>query len=228
MSRVGFQALAKLEYLREVLFPVNVQCPHQERALALCAQFLPNLRIIGHSFSKSRFDLMLGGYHDGIMLKKPQTLKLEELALSGDVEHVLSCKLPELRTLMLSKPTGDIATVCESFQNLSTLIFSGADMVNIESVLQRVGWRLGCLSIDSTTPKLLLGNVLGFCPNLKILTLEYRRGDVWNLPDGCLRVLEEVNLDMDSRLFPSGFIVQVRHLNFLINTGIKRFMKNTL
>jgi hypothetical protein len=214
VSRVGFQALAKLEYLREVLFPGNLQCPHQGRALALCAQFVPNLRIIGHSCSKSRFDSMLGGYHDGVMLKQRQTLKLEELALSGDVEHVLSCKLPELRTLMLSRPTGDIAAVFDSFQNLSTLILSGANMVNIESVLQRVGWRLGCLSIDSTTPKLLLGNVVGYCPNLKILTLKYRSGDVWNLTDGCSRFLEELNLDMDSKLFPPGFIVQVRHSNF--------------
>ena len=209
MTSVGFEALTKLRHLRQFL--LNQSPPDwQTNWVHWCMQLLPHLKMIGFSFSKYKWYVPRNGHHDEVVvLQTPAKLSLEEMILSGDVQPAMGCELPELQTLFLLRPMGDVAGMCDRFQNLSTLWFYHAHMDVVESVLQRVGHRLSGLSIRVTLPKLLLGNVLCLCPNLKILTLNCRRGDVWNLPAGCLSILEEFYC-IDSSLSSPGFIVQVR------------------
>jgi hypothetical protein len=211
MTSVGFEALTNLRHLRQFL--LNQSPPDWQTNWVLwCMQLLPHLQIVGLNFSKYMwYYVPRNGYHNEVaLLHTPAKLSLEEMILSGDVQPAMGCELPELQTLYLLRPTGDVAGMCDRFQNLTTLWFCHAHMDVIESVLQQVGHRLSRLSMRATLPKLLLENVLCLCPNLKILTFDCCRGVIWNLPAGCLSLLEEVYLCIEFGFFSPGFFVQVR------------------
>jgi hypothetical protein len=211
VSSVGFKALATLGNLQELLTSGLDWEQQQEKFVPLWFQFLPHLRLAGHSFRKYKMDAC-NGYHNAALLQKSATLmNLEELALSGYVDAALSCQLPQVRALHLHRTWGDLAGLCDRFHNLSTIIFDCVDMEQIKGVLQHIGQRLRSLALGSIRQKLMLANVVSLCPNLEILTLQYRCGGAWNLPAGCLSFLEDVHLDMQYKEFPPGFIVKVSY-----------------
>jgi hypothetical protein len=215
VSSVGFQALAKLRNLREVMSSdATWQQEKCMRLMRLCVQCLPHLRVFGCNSGLDSHCIKYGVTHNEMMLQTPKKLNLESLALEGDVEPALGWELPELQGLHLRKPSGDVAGLCDRFQNLSFLSFCEADMDVIESVLQHVGQRLSKLEISEARPASLLGTAVALCPNLKILSFECGYGDDLNLPAECLRFLEEVSMDIYCTLFPPGFIVQVSFPTF--------------
>jgi hypothetical protein len=213
VSNVGFQALAKLRKLRQLQFSFE---NHQsllrlKRLVVLYVEFLPHVRLLGKTCKNVRSYHTDQCLHNEIVkLQNAAKLDLEELALSGDVDPAIRCQLPELQVLNLYTASGDVARVCDRFQNLSAIIFYSVQVEVIESVLQHVGQRLSSLTVSQTHPGLVLGNLVGWCPNLKILTLECSSSDVWNVPAGCLSRLEEIHFVMFDQRFPPGFIVQVR------------------
>jgi len=208
---VGFEALAKLPKLQELVFRQKMPM-HQERVLQLWVQWLPHLRRFMHTLCQNdEWDIVVKGHHNNVVdLQRPLKLMLHEVALSGNVQTATSCELPQVKTLYLFNPLGDVVGMCDRFTTLSTLILSHAQMDVVESVLERVGQRLSNLQLKNPQPELLLKNILPFCPNLrKLKILLGQAGDDWSVPAGCCSFLEQVCFNMNNQLFPPGFILQV-------------------
>jgi hypothetical protein len=209
VTYVGFEALSHLSKLQELLFTDNKWLP-------LCFDFLPHLWLAGRSFSIS--GILIDGYHDkALLMKKPARLNLEELTLGyarsgGALDEVLmGCKLPELRALYLLMPRKDVWKLFDRSPNISTIAFSNTQMDVTESILQHMGRRLTSLTFKNSDPVFVLGNIAGHCPNLKMLTLKYCPGALWNLPAGCFQMLEQVKLEFIDGCgpYPPGIIMQV-------------------
>ena len=96
-----------------------------------------------------------------------------------DVDCAVDCKLLELRALHLYYAMGDVVGLCDRLPKLDSLCFYNAEQDLIERVLQRVGVRMRSLKISDARPQLLLGQVVGLCPNLQSLTLQCDSNDMF-------------------------------------------------
>jgi hypothetical protein len=179
---VGFEALSKLRHLRQVFLQVLSSERHLKWML-LCVRWLPHLRLVSRPLDCRRSDASLKNFfHDQLLEpREAQQLHLEEMGLGMcDVDCAVNCKLPELRALHLYYAMGDVVGLCERLPNkLDTLCFYNAEQDLIERVLQRVGVRMRSLKISDARPQLLLGQVVGLCPNLQSLSLQCDSNDMF-------------------------------------------------
>jgi hypothetical protein len=218
VSSVGFEALSKLKNLQQFLFRDLEQDWHlHERCLLLCTQFLPKLRIVGLDFSDLSLETFSeeddGNFYHDQVVQQPIQLGLEEVILSGDAQPHHKCQLPQLRTLHLFRPVGDVAGMCDRFLALEVISFYEAKAETVMAVLQLVGHRLHKLILDEIKPgKLSVSKMLQLCPNLKHLHMVLCEFDdsytVW--PVEMLSCLEEVNIQMVYEPLPCGLIVKVK------------------
>lgn len=224
MSSVGFEALSKLKHLQQFLFGDFEEDWQLHRVcLLLCTQFLPKLRFIGLDFSdlnNETFEEEDHGnfYHDQVV-QQPIQLGLEEVILSGHAQPHNNCQLPQLRTLHLFRPVGDVAGMCDRFLTLSEISFYEGDTDTVMAVLQLVGRRLHKLVMEEIGPQeFVLPTLLQLCPNLKhlhIVMCGYDDSYTSAWPTEIFGCLEEVNLQMVYEPLPCGFIVMVRPIAIL-------------
>lgn len=125
------------------------------------------------------------------------------------------CELPEVQSLTLSHPKGDMLGLCSRFPTLSALAIhetkrSGPPDLIMNVLRAGVGQRLHTLVLDEAPHPMSLNKILQLCPKLKRLRLDFcnfnDRTVVW--PESLLNSLEEVHL-CNQYQAPSGYMLQV-------------------
>jgi hypothetical protein len=225
VSSVGFEALSTLPHLRHLVFGDSMKEWRQEqKCLMLCSKFLPHLRVAGHRIDvldlntiydlrrHRHFFLNSHRYHHQIVRQRqPNKLSLENLMLSYDVQPHENCQLPELKSLSLCMPRGDVLGLCDRFSTISELGLHETDSPDLViTVLRGLGRRLRTLVLTEVPHALSLGDVLSYCPNLERWRFEFcnfvDNSNVW--PEGCMSCLEEAYFGYHRKV-PPGFLLQV-------------------
>jgi hypothetical protein len=222
VSSVGFEALSKLNHLRQFLFgDYNESMELEQKCLLLCALFLPKLQISGFDFTEpclQTFHLLVDGdlryfYHDQVV-QLPIKIGLEQLVVSGNVQIHKNFQLPELRTLYLCRlidENENVAGMLDRFSTISELGLFKLETDTVIKVLQLVGRKLRKLAMGELQGLLLL-KILQLCPSLRHLQITLCKFDdldtVW--PVEFFSCLEEVVLQMQFNPLPSSFTVQVK------------------
>ena len=222
VSSVGFEALSKLNHLRQFLFgDYNESMELEQKCLLLCALFLPKLQISGFDFTEpclQTFHLLVDGdlryfYHDQVV-QLPIKIGLEQLVVSGNVQIHKNFQLPELRTLYLCRlidENENVAGMLDRFSTISELGLFKLETDTVIKVLQLVGRKLRKLAMGELQGLLLL-KILQLCPSLRNLQITLCKFDdldtVW--PVEFFSCLEEVVLQMQFDPLPSSFTVQVK------------------
>jgi len=226
VSSVGFKALSTLPHLRHFLFGDSMkEWKQEQKCLMLCSRFLPHLKEAGHHIDVIDFNANedfwrhrhfwsnVHRYHHQIVRQRqPNKLSLENLMLSYDVQPHENCQLPELKSLSLCMPRGDVLGMCDRFSTISELGLHETDFSPdmVITVLRGVGRRLRTLVLNEAPHALSLVQVLSFCPNLERWRFEFcnftDNSNVW--PEGCMSCLEEAYFGYHRKV-PPGFIVQV-------------------
>jgi hypothetical protein len=218
VSSVGFKALSKLQNLQKFLFfEWNWEVEH--KCLLMCAQFLPRLQMAGKDTTKNgtgsfTHATATNGYHKELVEQEQRVpLGLQHLVIKGQVRLHPTCQLPELKALHLNWPGEDAVSLLDRFPTVTELSFFHADAKVVKLVLQKVGWRLSKLGFGDCLTLGSLPETLKLCPNLNSLWLGGCQFDqffgLW--PKNLMDHLEEVDIDMDNKQLPQGFIKQVNN-----------------
>jgi len=149
----------------------------------------------------------------------PTKLGLQELCLSYHERPSEAVELPDIRTLILDSPTGNVLNLVERLSSISTLgLYSifGIEDSQIMAILKSVGRNLHTLVLARVQKVLSLAGVLQSCPKLKRLRItdcvhfEDEASTVW--PANYFSSLEEVYLGDSEQYLAPGFIMQVKSL----------------
>jgi hypothetical protein len=191
---------------------------HELRFLVFCTEYLPHLRVAGHSFDVMDVDDLeingcrrARGYHSKLMqrLKKPTTLSLQLLNLADDVVPANGIKFSVLEKLALWKPSNRLLDWCDRHAKLTALGLYDCGDLNVLPVLCQVGQRLQTLVLDTIYQEFSLAQVLQLCPNLKhfkVSSCKVKKAPE-KLPEKVICHLENVVVDC-MKLTP-GFLRQV-------------------
>lgn len=185
----------------------------------MCAEFLPRLHVVGYDSSDGNrlnnmylFDVDTDVYHKPLLKQEqPIQLGLQEVVMMGEVRFHPTCNLPDLKKLMLLKPTGDMLGLSRRCPCVTELILNKSEMKVILDLLKEVGWQLTDLSIEETSP-LLLPEILQLCPNVKFLDFDNCRFNEFygTWPENLFSKLEKFDMRLTTcKPLPSGFIKQV-------------------
>lgn len=230
VSSVGLEALSKLQHLRMLLFGEYVETWEQEtKFLLLCSQFLPQLRAAGRHFGVYNFNELYMNmgldvdthinrtsyHHYVVQQQEPCKLSLEHLLLKEDVQPHEKCQLPELQSLTVTRPNGDVLKMINRYSTISALAFYETDFSPLDlvtEVLQGIGRRLHTLVLSEIPNPFSLSEVLQLCPNVKHLRLDFCHFNDSSIewPENLLSCLEEVHFCCPYKA-PPDFIKQVKN-----------------
>lgn len=237
VSSAGFEALSKLRLLRQFLFGETINDKWnweiEKNFLVLCWQILPQLKAAGRRFdvlgmedqwtffrSTQSFGPCRNHYHNHLVQQPQLTeLGLEDLYLSWEVQPHEHLKLPELKSLSLIGPAGDVLSLCERFPTITALALIWPllhiKLEVIMKVLQKIGRRLNSLVLKNIGSiydmTFSLYEVLELCPNLErlMISLCYTSDATHIWPKRFFDCLEEVHFHKCEQLLPPGFVMQV-------------------
>jgi hypothetical protein len=221
VSSTGFKALSKLPLLQQFIFAEYMKesdWEHQVRFFNLCTDYLPHLRMAGHSFDVMGIhDLYLDGYerargyHNELVqqMKRPATLSLQLLNLADDVLPAKRIKFSHLEELVLWSPSSRVLDWCDGHASLTSLGLYEYDKPDITTVLRQVGQRLQLLTLCEVYKKFSLAEVLQLCPHLKRFKVSICKvkQDPVQWPEAAFHCMEEACFEMVN--LPPGFLKQV-------------------
>jgi hypothetical protein len=181
VSSTGFAALSKLQHLEQFIFGECMDkrfWKQESKYLALCAQFLPRLKVVGY-----RYDLFdaasmemngfrqIKGYNNSMVeqeLQQKTVLSLKQLNLSDDVQPSENFTFSELEELLLWIPSSrTLSSMCERFNAVSALGLYQCKKIDVIPMLQSLGQNLHTLVLGECWRMISLAEVLQLCPYLK-------------------------------------------------------------
>jgi len=223
VSSTGFAALSKLQHLEQFIFGECMdKCfwTQESKYLALCAQFLPQLKVVGY-----RYDLFdagnleingfpqIKGYNNSMVeqqLQQKTVLSLKQLNLSDDVQPSENFTFSELEKLLLWIPSSrTLSSMCERFNAVSALGLYQCKKIDVIPMLQSLGQNLHTLALCEAWRMISLAEVLQLCPYLKrfkVFACEANQApEQW--PEENFGLMEEA--DFSNFKLPRGFLTQV-------------------
>jgi hypothetical protein len=178
VSEKGFKALSNLQHFEEFIFcsmdlmyckaRINADDVYKKN-LHLCIQHLPKLRIIGERIDcqDPSQPVILGQVTTEQLLRmnKPLTLGLQEATLSQVSSIPAGISLPNLKTLLLLKPSRNFH--CDSrLSTVTELCLHGVSMATCLKILDQIGRQLKKL-ILYVTDTMFVDKILSLSPNLE-------------------------------------------------------------
>jgi hypothetical protein len=225
VSSAGFEALSKLPHLQQFIyggFMKECDWKHDVRFFNLCTEYLPHLRVAGHSFDVMRMDVLhmhhykiARGYHNELVkqLNQPITLSLQLLNLADDVLPNNRTQFSHLEELILWNPSSCLLEWCDRHAKLTSLgvyEYQKPAITPILSALHQVGQRLHSLVMcEFYSSEFSLAEVLQLCPRLtrlKVSTCKLKMDPVqW--PEAAFSCMEQVRFD--TVILPPCFLKKV-------------------
>jgi hypothetical protein len=225
VSSAGFEALSKLPHLQQFIYGEHMKdCDweHEVRFFKLCTEYMPHLRVAGHSFDVMSMDDLhmhryksARGYHCELVqqLNQPTTLSLQLLNLWSDVLPKNITEFSNLEELVMWNPSSRLLEWCDRHAKLTSLglyEYQKPDITPVLRALHQVGQRLHSLVLcEFYSSEFSLAEVLQLCPRLKRLKVSTcsvkKDPDQW--PEAAFSCLEEACFE--SVTFPSGFLKKV-------------------